>query len=191
MTLSARERLINSAIELIRAGGVAATSVSEVLEHSGLARRTLYLNFPGGMGELIATATDMAAGALTATIGQCVTIGDPVRSIKAFATMWEAFLQESDFSAGCPIVAATLARSAVPQAGDRAAAAFAEWEKLIAAEMRSCGLSRRAADDLATMTVASIEGAVIMSIADHSAGPLRRTARELAALVEYRTQSVT
>lgn len=186
MAESARERLIASAVELIRGSGVAATSVSDVLARSGLARRTLYLNFPGGMGELIATATDMAANALTAAIGQSVAAGDPVRSITAFATMWEAYLRDSDFSAGCPIVAATLGRTAVPLAAGRAAAAFVEWEKLIGAELRQSGLSAQSAEDLATMTVASIEGAVIMCIADHSATPLRRTARELAALVDYR-----
>src|SRR5690349_7563055 len=104
--MSARERLITSAIALIRSAGVAGASVSALLDHSGLARRTLYLNFPGGKPELVQAATDAAGAELTAAIREFMADADPAQALAAFLQMWEAMLAESDYTAGCPIVAA-------------------------------------------------------------------------------------
>ena len=46
-----RERLIASAIDLVRARGVDGTGLAELLEHSGTARRSIYQHFPGGKAE--------------------------------------------------------------------------------------------------------------------------------------------
>ena len=51
--MTARERLIASAIELLRRNGVAGTGLAQLLEHSGTARRSVYVNFPGGKSELV------------------------------------------------------------------------------------------------------------------------------------------
>lgn len=179
--MSARERLIDSAIALIRSVGVAGASVSALLDHSGLARRTLYLNFPGGKPELVRAAADAAAAELTAAIQDCIHDADPARAVAAFLQMWEAMLANSDYTAGCPIVAATLGRSEAPDAADVAAAAFRKWEGLLAQLMREAGVERSAAADLATTAVAAVEGAVIMSVAQRSPIPLRRVRRVLSA----------
>ncbi|OBG44877.1 hypothetical protein A5672_09500 [Mycobacterium alsense] len=179
--MSARERLITSAIALIRTAGVAGASVSALLDHSGLARRTLYLNFPGGKPELVEAATDTAGAELTAAIRDCMHDDDPARAVAAFLQMWEAMLADSDYTAGCPIVAATLGRSEAPAAADAAAAAFSAWEDLVAQLLREAGVKRSAAADLATTAVAAVEGAVIMSVAQRSPTPLRRVRRVLCA----------
>ncbi len=179
--MSARERLITSAIVLIRSAGVAGASVSELLDHSGLARRTLYLNFPGGKPELVEAATEAAGTELTGAIEECMQDADPARAVAAFMQMWEAMLADSDYTAGCPIVAATLGRSEAPAAADAAAAAFSKWEALLAQHLREAGVERSAAADLATTAVAAVEGAVIMSVAQRSPTPLRRVRRVLSA----------
>ena len=61
--MSARDRLIAATVGQVRRHGVAGTSVSGILDDSGLARRTLYLNFPNGKPELVAAATEHAARA--------------------------------------------------------------------------------------------------------------------------------
>jgi TetR/AcrR family transcriptional regulator, lmrAB and yxaGH operons repressor len=185
--MSARERLIASAIALIRSVGVAGASVSALLDHSGLARRTLYLNFPGGKPELVQAATAAAGAELTASIQNCMEDADPARALAAFMQMWEAMLADSDYTAGCPIVAATLGRSEAPAAGDAAAAAFSRWEELLTQLIRDAGVEQSAAADLATTAVAAVEGAVIMSVAQRSPIPLRRANRVLSALVDTKT----
>ncbi len=181
--MSARERLITSAIALIRSVGVTGASVSALLDHSGLARRTLYLNFPGGKPELVEAATDAAGAELTASIQSCMVDADPAQALAAFTQIWEAMLTETDYTAGCPIVAATLGRSEAPAAADAAAAAFSKWEGLLTQLISEAGVEGSAAADLATTAVAAVEGAVIMSVAQRSPTPLRRANRVLAELL--------
>lgn len=177
--MSARERLIASAIALVRTAGVAGASVSALLDHSGLARRTLYLNFPGGKPELVQAATEAAGAELTGTIQNCMNDADPARAVSAFLQNWEAMLADADYTAGCPIVAATLGRAEAPAAADAAAAAFSTWEGMLTQLLREAGVERSAAADLATTAVAAVEGAVIMSVAQRSPTPLRRVRRVL------------
>jgi AcrR family transcriptional regulator len=184
--MTARERLITSAIALIRSVGVAGASVSALLDQSGLARRTLYLNFPGGKPELVEAATEAAGAELTAAIENCIVDADPARALAGVIQMWEGMLADTNYAAGCPIVAATLGRSEAPAAADAAAAAFSQWETLLTKLIREAGVERSAAADLATTAVAAIEGAVIMSVAQRSPTPLRRANRVLSTLLTVR-----
>jgi AcrR family transcriptional regulator len=182
--MSARQRLIDTTIALVRRRGIGSASVSQILEDSGLARRTLYLNFPDGKPELIAAATEFAGSGFTAMLEEIVADRDPIASVAAFVQAWETALADSDYRAGCPIVAATLGSSEAPAAAQAAANAFAQWVRLIARPLEKAGLDPRAAEDLATTVVATIEGAVIMSMAAGSSAPLRRAGRDLTVLIE-------
>jgi TetR/AcrR family transcriptional repressor of lmrAB and yxaGH operons len=181
--MSARQRLIDTTIELVRRRGVGSASVSQILEHSGLARRTLYLNFPDGKPELVAAATKSAAAGFSSMLEAIVKEGDPIASVSAFVGAWESALADSNYSAGCPIVAATLGDSEAPAAAKAAANAFTQWVRLIAQPLAKAGLDPTAAEDLATTIVATVEGAVIMSMAARSALPLQRAGRDLATLI--------
>jgi AcrR family transcriptional regulator len=183
-SMSARQRLIDTTIALVRRRGIGSASVSQILEHSGLARRTLYLNFPEGKPELIAAATEFAASGFTTMLEGLVAERDPIAAVAAFVRAWETALADSDYRAGCPVVAATLGGSEAPAAAQAAANAFAQWVRLIARPVEEAGLDPRAAEDLATTVVATIEGAVIMSMAARSSAPLRRAGRDLTVLIE-------
>ena len=100
--------------------GVAGTSVSGILEDSGLARRTLYLNFPAGKPELIAAATENASGITISAVETMVSDSDPAQVVQTFADRWADSLEANGFSAGCPIVAAALGRQEAPEAADGA-----------------------------------------------------------------------
>ncbi len=189
--MSARQRLIDSTIELVRRRGVGSASVSQILEHSGLARRTLYLNFPEGKPELIAAATEFAARGFASMLDETVSTGDPIAAVEAFVRAWESALTDSDYRAGCPIVAAALGDSEAPAAARVAANAFTQWVKLIAGPLEREGLDRGAAEDLATTVVATIEGAVIMSMAARSPKPLRRAGSDLTTLMRVRLAAAT
>lgn len=181
--MSARQRLIETTIALVRRRGVGSASVSRILEDSGLARRTLYLNFPDGKPELVAAATESAGAEFMSMLEGLMAEGDPVASVEAFVRAWETVLAESDYSAGCPLVAATLGRSDAPAAAEAAADAFTRWVRLIAQPIEAAGLDDGDAQGLATTVVATIEGAVIMSMAARSPIPLQRAGRDLAVLI--------
>jgi AcrR family transcriptional regulator len=188
--MSARQRLIDTTITLVRRRGVGSASVSQILEHSGLARRTLYLNFPKGKPELVAAATESAAAGFASMLQGMIADGDPIASVAAFVQAWETVLADSDYSAGCPIVAATLGGSEAPAAARAAARAFTQWVQLVARPLAEAGLDPTAAEDLATTVVATIEGAVIMSMAARSSLPLQRAGRDLATLIQAKLPAI-
>lgn len=188
MAMAARDRLINSAIALLQRNGVAGTGIAELLTHSGIARRSVYLNFPGGKAELLADAARTAGQALGDMIRGFVAQADPVAAVEAFVALWKDALAGSDFRAGCPIVAAALGRSEAPDAADVAGDVFADWERLLTARLEEANVAPEVAEQLATTTLAAIEGAVIMSLAAQSTAPLQRTGQVLVELVAQHTR---
>jgi TetR/AcrR family transcriptional regulator, lmrAB and yxaGH operons repressor len=180
--MSARDALIASVTGLVRRRGVAGTGLSALLEDSGVARRTVYLNFPGGKEELIAEATRESGQALTAVIQSAG--DDPAVAIQAFIGGWKAALSESELEAGCPIVAAILGRSDAPAAADVAAAAVNEWQTIIADRLAAAGVDAGNARSLASLTIAAIEGAVILAQASQSAEPLDHVGHHLIETIK-------
>ncbi|MCU1647954.1 MAG: putative HTH-type transcriptional regulator [Nocardia sp.] len=181
--MGARDRLIDSAIALMRCKGIAGTGISQLLEHSGISRRSVYLNFPGGKSELVAEATRTAGQASSALMRTLTAGADLATVIAAFPAMWREVVVSSDFSAGCPIVAAALGRSESPEAADVAGATFIEWEAILADRLEAEAVAPDTALSLATTIVAAVEGAVIMSLATRSTDPLERAGKQMAELV--------
>ena len=176
--MAARDALVQSAIELIRRNGVAATGVAELLAHSGISRRSIYLNFPGGKAELIAEATRAAGAGMTDLIASVTGT-----SISSFTDAWKEVVESSGFRASCPIAAAALGRSEAPDAADAAAAAFRDWENVLSARLVAGNVAPDVAESLATTIVAAVEGAVLLSIATRSTEPLDRVGKHLDELI--------
>jgi TetR/AcrR family transcriptional repressor of lmrAB and yxaGH operons len=180
-TATPRTRMIESAALLMRERGVQATSFSEVLARSGAPRGSIYHHFPGGKAQLIEEATRYAGEFTAAGLIAALEQPDPTAAIHLFVGMWKRILSRSDFEAGCPVVAATL--DGEPSARIAAAAAFAHWETLLSDAFVRRGLIPERALSLATIFLASIEGAVVLSRAQQSAAPLERVAPELERLL--------
>ncbi|MCM6773724.1 TetR/AcrR family transcriptional regulator [Nocardia sp. CDC159] len=187
--MGARDRLIDSAVELMRRNGVAGTGIAQLLEHSGISRRSVYLNFPGGKSELVAEATRFAGQAYSALLRTVTAGADLATTLATFPGMWREVLVSSDFTAGCPIVAAALGRSEAPEAADAAGAAFADWEQILAQRLEAEKVDPDTALSLATTIVAAVEGAVVMSLATRSAAPLERVGAQMSALVAQYTRA--
>lgn len=167
--MAVRDRLVTATTELMRRQGVAGTAIAEILSESGVARRSIYLNFPGGKSELVTEATRTSGAALTAILEQLLREDDP---LSAFTEMWVQLLTSTQFDAGCPIVAAALGRSGAPSAADEAGTVFSTWDGLIAHRLIDDGVERELAGSLATTILAAIEGAVIMAQAQRTSRPL-------------------
>ena len=185
--MTARDRLIGSAIELLRRNGVAGTGLAELLEHSGTARRSVYVNFPGGKSELMAEATRTAGRLMDPTLAGLAPDGNGRMSLAGFAESWKGELRSSDYAAGCPIVAAALGRTESSSAADAAGEVFHEWQKMLAGRLNAEGVGAQEAESLATTIVAAVEGAVILCLAERSTEPLDRTVRMLDQLIAQHT----
>src|ERR1700730_5546761 len=130
--MSARDALIASVTGLVRRRGVAAPGLNALLEDSGVARRTVYLNFPGGKAELVAEATRRAGEALSTVIRSADDGGDSAQGIQTFIDEWKAAVSGTQMQAGWPMVAAILGRSEAPAAAQAAGEAFGEWQTILA-----------------------------------------------------------
>src|SRR3954447_9174933 len=125
--------MIESAALLIRERGVDATSFSDVLEHSGAPRGSIYHHFPGGKAQLVEEATRYAGDAVVKLLSAAVDRADsPVAAVEAVVGFWRTLLYSSDFAAGCPVLAATLEGDHNPGARVAAREVFQRWEDLYA-----------------------------------------------------------
>ena len=141
--MSARETLVASITGLIQRRGVAGAGLSALLEDSGVARRTVYLNFPGGKAELVTEATRIAGQALSAVIRSADKGDDPIQAVRTFIDQWKAQLRATEMEAGCPIVAAILGRSEAPAAAQAAAEAVDDWRTILADRWSAPALTRK------------------------------------------------
>lgn len=184
MTPSPRERLIGATIGLVRERGVAGTGITDLLARSNTARRSVYNIFPGGKAQLVVESTRVAGTMTTNVIAELTASDDPLQSLTSFVTIWKNTLVASDFTAGCPIVAAAMAGAEASAAPEAAAEAFAAWEAAIASQLGRCGVEVKTAHSLAMLALSAIEGAVVLSIASRSVRPLDDTELHLAELVQ-------
>lgn len=181
-----RDRMVVSAALLIRERGAHATAISDVLEHSGAPRGSAYHYFPGGRTQLLCEAVDYAADHLAAIIV------DAASGLDLIDTLIDKFRQQlldSDFRAGCPIVAVSVeageqdAERMAPVV-ERAAAAFDRWTDLIAQRFIADGVARERAGELAVLATTALEGAILLARVRRDLMPLdvvRRQVRELLA----------
>src|SRR5205807_7472818 len=100
-------------------------------------------------------------------------------AIEASSRWWTKLLRSSDYEAGCVIAAATVEGAREPSVRAAAARAFTDWEQVLAQALRQRGVATPRARSVATLVVAAIEGAVILSRAQRSTEPLLRVTREL------------
>jgi AcrR family transcriptional regulator len=175
----ARQKMIVSQALLQRERGVAGTALPDVLEHSGAPRGSIYHHFPQGRAQLAVEATTWAGDYIAHRLESLLATGDVVQALDAFVADWRTTLADSDYAAGCPVVAGAV------DAGPREAAAggFRRWEALLTGALAAAGLPARRAESLAVMFIASIEGAIVLARAEGTTRPLERTAEQLRSLL--------
>ncbi|GAB7071100.1 TetR/AcrR family transcriptional regulator [Mycolicibacterium hodleri] len=174
-----RERMITSTALLIRERGAHSTAISDVLHHSGAPRGSAYHHFPGGRTQLLSEAVDFASDHIAAQMTGAAT---GFELLDAVVARFRGALLESDFRAGCPVVAVAVEADNGPVL-ERAGAAFHRWHDLIAERLVSDGVATVRARELSVFLTSAIEGAVVVARATRDVTPLDSTHRQLAALL--------
>lgn len=172
--------MVASAVTLMRERGVAATSFADVLAHSGAPRGSIYHHFPGGKAQLVQEATQAAADHLTEGVTRILAAGDTASALRALVDLWRRGLEERDYAAGCPVVAAALGTD--DGARELSGEAFARWTKLIAQSLVEDGVPQARAKSLGVLVVGALEGALVMAQAQSSSAPLDDVVDELEVL---------
>jgi AcrR family transcriptional regulator len=180
---SPRERMVISAALLIRERGAHPTAIADVLEHSGAPRGSAYHYFPGGRTQLLCEAIDYAGEYIAKRIAKA---SSGLDALDRMVADYRKQLLDTDYRAGCPVVAVSVeAGDADKQAPviERAASAFSRWTELIAQRLISDGVSAERADELAMLTTAAIEGAIVVARASRDVKPLDIVHGQLRALL--------
>jgi TetR/AcrR family transcriptional regulator, lmrAB and yxaGH operons repressor len=187
-----RERLVTAAMTLFRMQGYAATGLAEILSESGAPKGSLYHYFPDGkeaIGEAaLHQAAERTGKALIRLIADANNIPEMLR---AYGTRAAATMQESGFSAGCPV--ATIALEAAPQSvrlTEASRGALDLWCRLLGEALARAGVAQTRATALGDFIVSSFEGALILARVRQDTAPILTAAEELAGLVtnELHTQ---
>ena len=184
--------MVVSAAVLMRERGARSTAIADVLEHSGAPRGSAYHYFPGGRGQLLCEAVDYAAGYVADAIAGAPTA---VGMLDVAVRFYRTGLLDSDFRAGCPVMAVAVEAgdpdTRTAAAVDRAAAAFVRWSDLIARRLVDDGVPRKKAAELATLTIAALEGALAMARAQRDVAPLDAVHRQLRTLISSEAEGNT
>ncbi|GAA3831115.1 TetR/AcrR family transcriptional regulator [Streptomyces phyllanthi] len=180
-----RERIVAGAADMISRRGLNATSIRELAKHARAPLGSTYHYFPEGKGQLATEAVRYAGEAVVRVLRRELEAG-PVAGVRAFLTLWRGNVLESDFRAGCPVLAVAVEEppaDETPPALAAAAEAFDSWEQLLADALREHGADPAQIPALAALVVASVEGAVAMCRAKHSIQPLDQVAQQLEVLI--------
>ena len=181
---SARDDMLRSAALLFRAKGVEATSLADVIEHAGAPRGSIYHHFPRGKPQLVEEATRTAGVMMGSMISAGLAQNGPAATIGALIDGFRRELVATDYAAGCPIAPAALDGVNSPGALAAAGETFEFWEDTIAAALWQRGIERERARGLATMSIAAVEGALMIAKAQRNTRALDRTEDELQRWLE-------
>ena len=178
--------MLIAATEVMRERGAAGVTIDEVLARSGAPRGSVYYHFPEGRNQILAEALVWAGDAIADSIDAAAQKG-ALPLVRGFTAFWERTLQESDFGAGCPVVAAAIG-CASDEAGLARIASdiFARWRDALTRAFVADGFDTGEAESLAVTCIASLEGAVVLCRSIRNADPLSQVASQMEFLIKSR-----
>jgi TetR/AcrR family transcriptional repressor of lmrAB and yxaGH operons len=183
---STKTRMLDSAAEVLRERGAAGLTIDEVLTRSGAPRGSVYHHFPEGRNQILSEALRYAGDSITAKIEAAAAEGGMIL-LHRFVEFWAQLLHDTDFTAGCPVVAAAIGSAAEEQQLTATAGQiFQSWREALTRSLVSEGFPAADASSLATTSLAAVEGAVVLCRATHTTEPLREVAEQIEFLIRAR-----
>lgn len=180
-----RQRLVAGAADLVARRGLRATTVRELARHSGTPQGSTYHYFPGGKQQLATEAVRYNGTQVTAAIGPGFEDG-PIEGVRAFCAAVRELMVSTDFHGGCPVLAVAVEGpdgDRIPPALGAAAEVLSGWEGVVSGSLVRRGIDKARAEQVATLVVAGLEGAVALCRAKQTVEPLDNVAAQLEALV--------
>ncbi|AGC62623.1 transcriptional regulatory protein [Mycobacterium liflandii 128FXT] len=182
---SGRQRMVAGAVEMISRRGLNATSVRELAKHTQAPLGSTYHYFPGGKYDLATEAVRWADDLTVGVLARELAAG-PQAGLSAFLAMWRKIVIDSNFHAGCPVLAVSVEDLPEEHHAPRSAAttAFQRWTSMLADSLRDAGAAEQDAQQVATLIVASVEGTVAMCRAQQSIAPLDLVTAQLGRAID-------
>lgn len=166
--------------------GLNATSIRETAKRAEAPVGSTYHHFPGGKQQVVSEAVALAAGRVQRQLEERLR-GGAAPGLSSFLAWWRDLLLATDFRQGCPVMAAAAEEpidGTSEEARHAAANAFGEWIRVLTTSLHDAGHSAAAAHELATLIVASIEGAIVLCRSERDIKPFDAVATQLKKLVQ-------
>lgn len=174
--------MVKTAASLFQTQGYAATGWRQVIAESKTPWGSQSHHFPDGKVELAVEAMTGAGAGYEHLVRQTFAGGHPADAILAWASMAGAVLEASDWKQGCPVATVALEQACNSEPIRVACRdVFASWKQAISDGVVAAGAEPERAAELATIILASIEGALVLARVDGSPEPLRIVGEDLAS----------
>jgi len=185
-----KAKMVAGAMRLLATRGLEGTSFAEVLDATGAPRGSVYHYFPGGKLELVHAALDLASDRALAEM-EAVRGQPPADVVARFLALWRLLLERSHLTAGCAVVAVTVAANNEDLL-DHTGAIFRTWTELLTDLCAVGGMNEDLSRQLATTVIAATEGAVAVCRAERSLEAFEYVQSALLSLTaNYVSQSWT
>ena len=179
--------MIRTMATLLRRQGYAATGWRQVVAESGAPWGSQAHHFPGGKQQLAAEAVAIAGSAYERMLRAALESSHPADAVLAWADLAARQLEASGWVDGCPVATVALEEAAI---SDTIAAACTQaltrWRDALTESIAAQGAAPPDAESLATLVLAGMEGALLLSRAARDPGPLRTVGAELATALRAR-----
>ncbi|BBY63648.1 TetR/AcrR family transcriptional regulator [Mycolicibacterium helvum] len=180
---STRTKMLVSAAEVLRERGAAGVTIDEVLARSGAPRGSVYHHFPEGRSQILREALDFASYEISASLDEAAKESTAVL-LRRFVQLWENALLTSDYTAGCPVLAAAVGSGEDEhQLTTVAGEIFSRWRDATKQSYLRDGFEAAEASGLADITLAALEGAVVLCRSVRSLQPLHDVTAQLEFLI--------
>lgn len=181
---STRTKMLVSAAEVLRERGAAGVTIDEVLARSGAPRGSVYHHFPEGRSQILREALDYAGYEITTSIDEAAGESAGVL-LRRFVQLWENALLTSDYTAGCPVLAAAVGSGEDEQQLTAVAGEiFGRWREAAKQAYLREGFEGAEASALADTTLSAMEGAVVLCRSVRSLQPLHDVAAQMEFLIK-------
>ncbi|ALF53458.1 TetR family transcriptional regulator [Nostoc piscinale CENA21] len=164
-----KTRILQQAAELFNQQGYAGSSISDIMRVTGLQKGGIYNHF-SSKDELALQAFDFAIALVSQRTKAAIrSKHHAIERLEAIMEVFSSFVEYPPIKGGCPLLNTAIeSDDAHPGLRDRAQQAMNSWLNLIS-QIITKGIDRGEirsgvnADEVATIIIATLEGAIMMS----------------------------
>jgi AcrR family transcriptional regulator len=180
--------MVRSAAALIGTRCLSATSFSEVLEHSGAPRGSIYHHFPNGKRQLAEDAIQWTSDQILGHLRGCRAT-TPAELMACFIDLWRQSVLASRGTTGCAVAGVAIDIGAYEDVLiGIVRSTFRSWVTELADRLVELKLPDERARTVAFAAVAGMEGALILCRAEGNSRPLEAVGEELMRMVAVKSR---
>jgi len=178
----ARDRIVESTLNLLRQGGLSAAGLNEIVTHAQAPKGSLYHYFPGGKTELVAAALLAYSDQIDTLLRDVLETSVPIdKRVRALFRSIEGRMAASGYAQSCAVGAVVLDLPAEEDGLRKICHAILKrWAETARQQMPEFPEALRM--PLARTLVTLLEGAQLLARAERGGRPLREAAEAFLAI---------